>query len=345
MDVLTRENTAGRRAAIVASACASISLACVAGCMLLGAPRAKTFGFDHRLHVGEQGLECINCHQEARRSDDPGMPEPEACEVCHEEIDAEKGPESRVARLFDGETFRALHAAKLADENVFSHARHVAAGVECSACHADVAEGERVTADMRLSMDDCVGCHARRGVAGECATCHREIDADWAPASHADHWMRAHGRVVRGGCERTDEDCGLCHSESTCVACHKVLPPENHDVHWRLRGHGVVARIDRESCAACHARDSCERCHAETPPQSHVGSFGAPLATHCFSCHFPLRGEGCVVCHQDTRSHRLAAPKPDDPFHARGMDCRQCHGVGAPLPHVDNGDDCNACHH
>jgi hypothetical protein len=26
------------------------------------------------------------------------------------------------------------------------------------------------------------------------------------------------------------------------------------------------------------------------------------------------------------------------------MNCRQCHGMTAPLPHVDKGDDCNACH-
>jgi hypothetical protein len=26
------------------------------------------------------------------------------------------------------------------------------------------------------------------------------------------------------------------------------------------------------------------------------------------------------------------------------MNCRLCHGAGVPLPHVDNGSDCNSCH-
>jgi hypothetical protein len=26
------------------------------------------------------------------------------------------------------------------------------------------------------------------------------------------------------------------------------------------------------------------------------------------------------------------------------MNCRQCHGHGAPLPHPDKGDSCTACH-
>lgn len=341
MALLTPDTRVRRRAALTS---ALVALACAAGCMLLENTRGDAFAFSHRIHAVEQELACLSCHQEARRADAPGMPEPDHCEVCHAELDLKKPPEKQVATLFAGDDFRAVHAGRQEAEIVFSHVRHVAAGVDCDACHAEVAGSTRVDADMRLSMDVCVACHAARNVAGACATCHREVGTDWPPPSHAQNWLRAHGHVVRGGCTRTDERCSLCHSESSCIACHKVFPPENHDVHWRLRGHGIAAAIDRESCAACHTRDSCERCHAETTPQSHTGSFGAPLATHCFTCHYPLRNEGCVACHKDTPSHRLAAPKPDDPLHVRGMDCRQCHGAGVVLPHVDNGDDCNACH-
>ena len=49
-----------------------------------------------------------------------------------------------------------------------------------------------------------------------------------------------------------------------------------------------------------------------------------------------------MVCHKDTRSHALAAPKPA--WHTPAMNCRQCHGVSQPLPHVDKGDNCNLCH-
>jgi hypothetical protein len=41
-------------------------------------------------------------------------------------------------------------------------------------------------------------------------------------------------------------------------------------------------------------------------------------------------------------SHSTAAPQP--PSHSPGMNCRQCHGISAPLPHVTKGEDCNICH-
>ena len=60
--------------------------------------------------------------------------------------------------------------------------------------------------------------------------------------------------------------CSLCHTESTCAACHQDTPPDNHNNFWRLRGHGVQARVDRDSCATCHRTDFCDRCHFETRP-------------------------------------------------------------------------------
>jgi hypothetical protein len=79
---------------------------------------------------------------------------------------------------------------------------------------------------------------------------------------------------------------------------------------------------------------------------SHTGNWGSPRNNHCLGCHEPLRNEGCVACHSSTPSHALANPKPPD--HNAAMNCRQCHipgGVQPPMPHVDNGDNCNACHH
>jgi hypothetical protein len=70
--------------------------------------------------------------------------------------------------------------------------------------------------------------------------------------------------------------------------------------------------------------------------------FGSPQNTHCLSCHLPLQGEGCFTCHKGTPSHQTAAPMPAN--HLPSMNCRQCHGLTAPLPHPDNGSLCTACH-
>ncbi len=318
-------------------------VALCAGCALLqrfGAPAA--LAFSHALHVGEEQQACVTCHGDFARSDAPGMPAPDTCAACHDEIDAEKPPERHVATLFDGERFKAARAAALDDEVLFSHKLHARDPKSCDACHAGIAGNERIDEDIGVTMEGCTNCHAERDVARECATCHRELREDRAPPSHALDWTRRHGGSVRSCTRATAERCEICHTESDCVTCHKAVAPQNHNAHFRMRGHGLTARMERQDCAACHTPDSCEVCHRETTPLSHGASWGGTLARHCVSCHQPLAANGCSVCHAATPSHALAAPKPD--WHTPAMNCRQCHGLSAALPHVDNGDDCNACH-
>jgi hypothetical protein len=245
----------------------------------------------------------------------------------------------------------ALHATHLGDEVIFSHQSHVARGQECTACHTGIETNERIGHESRMSMDACTACHAKsstsdkasKAAPDECATCHKEIRKDREPHSHLQSWKQLHGQVVRGGSEELGDRCSLCHTESTCTTCHMSTPPQSHDNFWRIRGHGVAAEIDRTSCAVCHRPDSCERCHADTLPLSHAGMWGTPRDTHCSVCHFPLQSDACVVCHKGTPSHALATPMP--PTHNPGMNCRQCHGVTQPMPHVDNGSTCTMCHH
>lgn len=341
MELLKRTFFGGRGATWI---CGALMLASAAGCMLLDklGGREKRFAFSHALHVKDQGLECINCHQDAKRTDEPGMPALDGCLACHEEIDAKKPEEKRVVRLFEGETFKALHAGALASEVRFSHKLH-ARKQECSACHAAVETGSQVEKESGLAMDTCTRCHDAQAVDGRCATCHTQIDASWAPENHHHEWMKLHGGVVRADTGATADGCALCHSESTCVTCHKEEAPESHTNHFRLRGHGIASMMDRQTCAACHEPDSCDRCHRDTLPQNHTGLWGGTRSNHCVVCHFPLRAEGCVVCHADAPSHLSARPKPPD--HTPVMICRQCHGITQALPHADKGDDCNACHH
>jgi hypothetical protein len=312
------------------------------GCVLAESLRPeRRFAFSHELHVEGEGLDCFSCHETALMEDDPGMPALDGCLACHDALDAEKDEGRRVASLFEGERFRAARVSALADELVFSHALHAQALEDCSACHAGVASSRAVGPGRALAMDDCTDCHAARGAPNDCADCHREVDAGWEPASHRRDWRKAHGPTSRGPAVATADDCGLCHTEATCVRCHLQEPPDDHHNHFRRRGHGLLAMLDRETCAACHRSDACDRCHQEVRPMNHVGSWGGTLSNHCLTCHFPLQAEACSTCHKATPSH-LATPKP--PGHHPAMNCRQCHGVTEALPHAEKGDNCNLCH-
>jgi hypothetical protein len=317
----------------------------VVGCAFLsGGGEEEGLAFGHREHVVEQGLSCTDCHRKAETDDAPGMPSMRQCMLCHEELDAEKPAERRIDTLFvEGKLRRAESRAAYPDELVFSHLAHVERAQDCNACHADVETNDHPSRLHRADMDDCTSCHAEHGAANECATCHSEIGPDWQPASHLMGWRRLHGEAFHRYSPAPAQRCDLCHTEQSCARCHEEVPPENHTNFWRLRGHGLTARMERSDCSVCHRPDMCDRCHRDAEPLSHRGaSFGGARSTHCLTCHFPLQGEGCAVCHQDTPSHMTATALPPD--HDPGMNCRQCHGITAPLPHVDKGDLCVACH-
>ncbi|MEY4673640.1 MAG: hypothetical protein RL148_1424 [Planctomycetota bacterium] len=319
-------------------------LATVAGCSVLGSfGGKKTFAFSHKVHA-EQGMECSDCHMDWESSDQPGMPALAQCNLCHENLEKENPERPKVATLFNEAGYLAARVTKLGGDVIFSHKQHaVVEGMECTSCHEGIAENDVVDASLAVSMADCTKCHVEQAKPNECATCHTDIRADKLPPNHDGLWKRFHGRVVRSDSTATADNCSLCHTESSCVQCHMDEQPANHNNYFRLRGHGLIAQMDRESCSACHRADSCDSCHAETRPLSHNANFGGTRSNHCTGCHLPLtEGNSCTTCHKDTPSHRLATPKP--PGHSPAMDCRQCHGRGQALPHVDNGMDCNACH-
>ena len=315
----------------------------LASCMIVEAFQGgKRYAFNHKVHAEE--LECSDCHSPAKDTGEPGMPAQPQCMLCHKAIDEKQPPERRVATLYEGKEYKRTPGDKLGREIRFAHKAHLTAELKCDACHVGIAENTRVASLPKLGMNKCTTCHETKGVkqANDCTVCHSEVRTDARPRSHGHQWLGVHGKVVRGHSEETVDRCSLCHEESSCTSCHFDSPPQSHNNYFRQRGHGVIARMDRDNCSACHRPDSCDRCHREVRPVNHSGSWGAPSATHCRSCHTPLRANECSVCHKSTPSHATAPAKPS--WHIPSMNCRQCHGAGLPLPHVDNGEDCNSCH-
>lgn len=338
------ERTEHRRAAgALALGAAFLALA---GCVFFqgnGTVR-RSFAFSHRVHT-EQDIACTDCHLSAESNDEPGLPALGACKLCHTEIDKDKAADRKVDALYDGKSFKAVQRTQVAGDVMFPHLKHVGAGLECGACHVGIEKNEDALELPKVSMDACISCHAAKGASTDCATCHKEIRADVRPPSHGGNWTRMHGDVCKAGSDRSADRCQMCHQETSCASCHLTNPPQSHTQQWRRVGHGVAASLDRASCQTCHQPSTCETCHSETKPRSHVGTFGAPRDSHCLTCHEPLSGENCSTCHASAPSHSLATPKPAS--HNPAMNCRQCHlpgGTLPPMPHVDDGSNCNRCH-
>ena len=322
----------------------------VPACVSLMGPSLPKPWFPHAVHAGLQDLSCTMCHGVRPGEAPPSGPTPELCAPCHDQVDADKAPEDRVAARFDESgRFVRSEVARLPEELRFSHRAHMDVdSVDCQSCHPDP-DRPRASDRPLLGKRDCMGCHAQREASNDCGVCHESVDRGWVPESHGEQWKRrGHGQIVRDGlggaeAELSMHRCDLCHdAAASCQACHVQEAPESHDNHFRLRGHGVMASLDRSRCAVCHKQDSCQQCHQETRPMSHRGGFGSPTQRHCTGCHFPLQQTGCYVCHKATPEHEMATPLPAG--HNPSMNCRLCHGNGQALPHPDGGHSCTLCH-
>jgi hypothetical protein len=158
-----------------------VVLAALAAAGCADPPVVQPIPFNHRVHVANE-IECVHCHEGLRTGARAGLPRVEICMECHE-ADITENPSARpdveVVRRHAREgtqiAWRRLHV--LPAHVYYSHRRHVAiAGLECAACHGDVA---KTTAPppgpvaRTLSMGTCMDCHEARGVENDCARCHR----------------------------------------------------------------------------------------------------------------------------------------------------------------------------
>jgi hypothetical protein len=281
---------------------------------------SKEVIYSHRVHY-EAKIECAECHHDVTKIEDCSKATDrlkvtmQACTACHARQPLVREP------------------APAAPAETKPGAAGGAGGAPGAAGTpaAGGAAAPHPYTPMRASRASLV--------ANDCAVCHREIRKDAPPPNHRLNWKRLHGQASRDDGVSMANRCSLCHTEASCSSCHREEEPASHTHFWKERGHGIAVGIDRGACATCHHADACDRCHRDTAPRSHVGAWGAPRDNHCYSCHGLARGQGCGMCHRGAPGHLEAEPKPS--WHNAGMNCRSCH---YPVPHADNGMDCNACH-
>ena len=138
-----------------------------------GGATAQPIAFSHRHHVAEIGLDCQLCHIYARRSPVAGIPSVETCVGCHAQVLSDRPEVQKLLAFWENkEPIPWVRVHDLPDYARFSHKRHVRGGLDCAACHGDVAQMEIAEQVESLSMGWCVTCHKERGASIDCLTCH-----------------------------------------------------------------------------------------------------------------------------------------------------------------------------
>jgi cytochrome c2 len=147
--------------------------------------------YSHKIHSGDNQIECKYCHSSARVSKHSGIPSLNVCMNCHMNIaeyngeeDLEKGYTkefytNEIKKLYKavgwneetqsytGETqpVEWVRIHNLPDFVYFNHAQHVSvAGIDCQKCHGPVEEMEILYQHSSLTMGWCIDCHRESDV-------------------------------------------------------------------------------------------------------------------------------------------------------------------------------------
>lgn len=121
--------------------------------------------FSHRVHAGENKINCVYCHYNAYESRYASIPSTELCLNCHNVIryGTNTGEEeiNKIHQAVEEEKpIQWVKVYNLPAHVFFSHAQHVNAGkIGCDKCHGDVANMGRIQQVNGLSMGWCMDCH------------------------------------------------------------------------------------------------------------------------------------------------------------------------------------------
>ncbi len=142
----------------------------------------QPIAFSHKIHAGDNAINCQYCHSGVERSKTAGIPTVNVCMNCHKGIS--KGPTTgttEIAKIYEAAGWdpdkgeynkpqRPIQWVKvhnLPDFVFFSHQQHVKVGKqECATCHGEVKEMTTVHQDKQLTMGWCVDCHRKTEVPG-----------------------------------------------------------------------------------------------------------------------------------------------------------------------------------
>jgi hypothetical protein len=146
--------------------------------------------YSHKIHAGDNQIDCNFCHSSARKSKTAGIPSLNVCMSCHKnisEVAEDTATEEYSKEFYDGEIAKLYKAVgwdaeqqeytgktepvkwvrihNLPDFVYFNHSQHVTvAGIACQTCHGEIQEMEIVEQFSPLTMGWCLDCHKTTNV-------------------------------------------------------------------------------------------------------------------------------------------------------------------------------------
>ena len=149
----------------------------------------QPIAFSHKIHAGDNKIDCQYCHSSAKHSKTSGIPSVNVCMNCHKNISevaddtkvvmddhtlVKSDLDKEIAKIYEAAGWDAenleytgntkpvkwVRVHNLPDFAYFNHSQHVTVGgVACQKCHGPVEEMEEVYQYSPLTMGWCIDCH------------------------------------------------------------------------------------------------------------------------------------------------------------------------------------------
>ncbi|TNF29075.1 MAG: c-type cytochrome [Bacteroidetes bacterium] len=139
----------------------------------------QPIAFSHKIHAGQNGINCVYCHTSAEKGKHAGIPSLNVCMNCHTYVQEGPSGPTEIAKIYaaldydpatqtygDNPTpVKWVRVHNLPDLAYFNHSQHVVVGkIECQKCHGAIEEMGVAEQHSPLTMGWCVNCHRETSV-------------------------------------------------------------------------------------------------------------------------------------------------------------------------------------
>lgn len=140
----------------------------------IGYAPVQPIPFSHKIHAGDNQIECRYCHSNVDKAPHASIPPMETCMNCHKVVKTDSPHIQKLTKhYYTQDPIEWIKVHDLPDHAFFNHKRHIKAGVDCSTCHGDVAKMDKIEQVEALNMGFCVSCHKENNAPLDCVTCHK----------------------------------------------------------------------------------------------------------------------------------------------------------------------------
>ena len=121
----------------------------------------QPIAFSHKLHAGENQINCAYCHTSVYKSKSANIPSANICMNCHSQIKTESPEIKKIYRAIERkEPIQWVRIHNIPDLAYYNHSQHTqVAGIQCQTCHGPIQNMEVVYQYSALTMGWCINCH------------------------------------------------------------------------------------------------------------------------------------------------------------------------------------------